>query len=120
MAKKGESSTGVDSKASHYKHPRILKEIMFANDKFMASQLSENIEVVPGIQLNLNDGQSVKYGGEYQTMKNQYSMKDFNEKFLSISAIDARRASAIDQYLENSGMKRDESKEKELKNNESA
>ena len=78
------------------------------NDKFMASQVSENLSVAPGIQLSLNGEK--KFGGEYQSMNNQYSLKDFNNQFLSLSGIEARRTSAIEHYLESSGLKRNETK----------
>lgn len=101
--------------------PQHIKEIQFVREKYMGSEIATDIHVEPGVKFTLGHGQEASQidGGEFKSLKNQFSLRDFETKFHATQALEERRQTVINSYLA-SANKKDRSGESKLVKDASA
>ena len=71
--------------------PKTIQKIEFAKEKFMSSNMNEGLSVEPGVAIGtLSKGHliSVKSGGDYNSLANQMSIAEFNNRFKSVNNLE--------------------------------
>ena len=87
--------------------PRHIKEIQFVREKYMGSEIATDIHVEPGVKFTIGQGNNSSQidGGDFPSLKNQFSLKDFESKFQTSRNFEDRRESVINSYLASANKK---------------